>query len=106
MNFETKSKKIPVFRMEQCFSQFEHLENSPAGPSAADGGAVCGPRSGRISSEPYKHEESVCETTCSAIVLLGLASSEKLQKACNQIKGCWEGEGSQAGNSNGVMEVL
>lgn len=44
------------------------------------------------SCESYDPGESVCETTWSAIVLLGLASSEKLQKACNQIKGCWEGE--------------
>lgn len=48
------------------------------------------------SHESYDPGESVCETTWSAIVLLGLASSEKLQKACNQIKGCWEdGGGSE-----------
>ncbi len=63
--------------------------------------------SGRSSScESYDPGESVCETTWSAIVLLGLASSEKLQKACNQIKGCWEGEEGFLRNSEEVVEVL
>lgn len=63
--------------------------------------------SGRSSScESYDSGESVCETTWSAIVLLGLASSEKLQKACNQIKGCWEGEEGFLRNSEEVVEVL
>lgn len=62
---------------------------------------------GRSSAcKSYDRGESVCETTRSAIVLLGLASSEKLQKACNQIKGCWEGEGGFLRNSKGVVEVL
>lgn len=63
--------------------------------------------SGRSSScESYDPGESVCETTWFAIVLLGLASSEKLQKACNQIKGCWEGEEGFLRNSEEVVEVL
>lgn len=57
-------------------------------------------------SESYDPGESVCETTWSAIVLLGLASSEKLQRACNQIKGCWEGEEGFLRNSEEVVEVL
>lgn len=113
VNLRRKDSKIPVFNMEQRFSQFEHLEkNSPACPSAADGRTlwwlvvIVQSARRRASSEPHNHEESVCETTCSAIVLLGLASSEKPRKACNQIKGCWEGEGSSTGNSKGVVEVL
>lgn len=65
--------------------------------------AECGRGS---SSESYDREESVCETTRSSIVLPGLASSERLQKACNQIKGCWDGEGGFLRNSKGVVEVL
>lgn len=62
--------------------------------------------SGRSSSCESYHGESVCETTWSAIVLLGLVPPEKLQKACNQIKGCWEGEGGFLRNSKEVVEVL
>lgn len=63
--------------------------------------------SGRsFSCESYDPGESVCETTWSAIVLLGLVSSEKLQKACNQIKGCCEGEEGFLRNSEEVVEVL
>lgn len=58
------------------------------------------------SLQSYSHEESVCKTIWSAIVLLGLASSEKLQKPCNQIKGCWEGEEAFLRNSKEVMEVF
>lgn len=63
--------------------------------------------SGRSSAcESQDPGESVCETTWSAIVLLGLASPEKLRKACNQIKGCWEGEEGFLRNSEEVEEVL
>lgn len=48
-----------------------------------------------------EREESVCETTRSPIVLLGRASSERLQKACNQIKGCWDGEGDSEEQQRG-----
>lgn len=48
-----------------------------------------------------EREESVCETTRSSIVLLGRASSERLQKACNQIKGCWDGEGGSEEQQRG-----
>ena len=58
------------------------------------------------SCELYDPGESVCETTWSAIVLLGLASSEKLQKACNQIKGCWGREEGFLRASKEVVEVL
>lgn len=53
-----------------------------------------------------EREESVCETTRSSIVLLGRASSQRLQKACNQIKGCWDREGGTGGIAKGVVEVL
>lgn len=99
VNVRRKDKKIPAFNMEHCFLHLEKFTCRSQCCRRTHTVVVCryrtgGPRIGHTSSEPYNHEESVCETTCSAIVLLGLASSEKLWKACNQIKGCWEGEGS------------
>lgn len=58
------------------------------------------------SCESYDPGESVCETTWSTIVLLRPASSERLRKPCNQIKGCWRGEEGFLRNSEEVVEVL